>query len=75
MVSFENERKRERERKEKMKMDISQNKKKDLATNYQQAEVIRAQQKSLKQAQFFYKELKKMQSKEEKEKKAVDAQN
>ena len=68
MVAFENERKRERERKEHLKQEIDVNKKKDLASNFQQAEVIRLQEKNLHQAQFFYKELRKMQVKEAKEK-------
>jgi hypothetical protein len=41
MVAFENERKKERERKELLKQDIDQNKKKELASNFQAAEVIR----------------------------------
>ena len=60
MVAFENERKKERERKELLKQDIDQNKKKELASNFQAAEVIRLQEKNLHQAQFFYKQLRKM---------------
>ena len=75
MVAFENERKKERQRKEQLKQEIDVNKKKDLASNFQQAEVIRLQEKNLYQAQFFYKELRKMQVKEDKEKRALEAQN
>lgn len=60
MVAFENERKKERERKEQLKQDIDQNKKKELAQNFQAAEAIRLQEKNLHQAQFFYKQLRKM---------------
>ena len=74
MVAFENERKKERERKEVLKQEIDVNKKRELAGNFQQAEVIRLQEKNLHQAQFFYKELRKMQVKEAKEKQALDNQ-
>ena len=73
MVAFEAERKKERMRKEQLKQEIDVNKKKELASNFQAAEVIRLQEKNLHQAQFFYKQLRKMQVKEEKEKRAVDA--
>ena len=74
MVAFEAERKKERLRKEQYKSEIDVNKKKELASNFQQAEVIRLQEKNLHQAQFFYKQLRKMQVKEEKEKRALDEQ-
>ena len=66
MVAFENERKKERERKEKAKADAQEAKKRDLAMNFQTAEVIRQQEKSLKQAHYFNKELRSMQAKESK---------
>lgn len=40
--------------------------------NFQQAEYIRQQEKDLSQAQFFHKELRKMQAKEQKEKSVID---
>ena len=50
MVLFENERKKERARKEELVLEKDLNSKKELASNFQQAEVIRQQEKSLKQA-------------------------
>ena len=73
MVAFENERKKDRELKQMLVQERQAKAQKELATNFQQAEVIRQQEKGLKQAQFFYKELKKMQLKEEREKRAMDA--
>ena len=40
--------------------------------NFQQAEYIRQQEKDLSQAQFFHKELRKMQATEQKEKSVID---
>ena len=41
MVAFENERKKERQRKEEMLLQMEDKKKRELAGNFQQAEVIR----------------------------------
>ena len=60
--------------KDQLKKQIDNEKKKAAAVNFQQAELIRQQEKDLSQAQFFYKELRKMQNKEVKEKTILDTQ-
>ena len=72
MLQFEEERKKERAKKEELKKQINTDKQKSVALNFQQAEIIRQKEKDLAQAQFFYKELRKMQVKESKEKVAID---
>ena len=67
MVQFEEERRKEKAFKEKLKKERNDKREHDLTNNFQSAEVIRQQERGLKQAQFFYKQLRAMQLKEERE--------
>ena len=58
MLKFETQRKQVRDEKDKIREENNQNKLQNMAHNYQTAEIIRHQNKALKQARYFNDQLK-----------------